>query len=131
MEQSLELLKSIINKTTDFIIVGCSGGPDSMCLLNLLYKNNYKIVCAHINHNIREESKEEYSFLKQYCNTYNIPFEGIELKKESNNEYYYRKKRYDFYKKTAQKYNTKYIEVLILRDILALVLVFMKKNILS
>ena len=109
MDESIKLLDSIIDKKTDYIIVGCSGGPDSMCLLNLLYNNNYKIVCAHVNHNIREESKEEYAFLKQYCETNTIPFEGLELKKETNNEYYYRKKRYEFYKKIAIKYATKYI----------------------
>ena len=109
MDKSIELLEKVINKNTDYIIVGCSGGPDSMCLLQILHKNNYKIVCAHVNHNIREESKEEYEFMKQYCETSNIQFEGLELKKETNNEYYYRKKRYDFYKKLADKYNTKFI----------------------
>ena len=109
MEKSIELLKSIIDKNDDYIIVGCSSGPDSMCLLKLLYNNKYKIVCAHVNHNIREESKEEYKFLENYCKTYNIPFEGIQLEKETNNEFYYRRKRYEFFKKTADKYNTKYI----------------------
>lgn len=108
MEDSIKLLESCVNKT-DYIIVGCSSGPDSMCLLKLLYNYNYNIVCAHINHNIREESKEEYDFLKNYCETYNIPFEGLELEKGINDESYYRKKRYDFYKKTAKKYNTPYI----------------------
>ena len=109
MEKSIKLLNSIIDKNNDYIIVGCSSGPDSMCLLKLLYNNNYKIICAHVNHNIREESKEEYKFLENYCKTYNIPFEGIELEKETNNEFYYRRKRYEFYKKVADKYNTKYI----------------------
>ena len=108
MEQSIKLLESYVNKT-DYIIVGCSCGPDSMCLLNVLYNHNYKIVCAHINHNIREESKEEFDFLKKYCETYDIPFEGLELEKSKNNEFYYRRKRYDFFKKLAKKYHTKYI----------------------
>ena len=108
MKQSIDLLESIVDKT-DYIVVGCSSGPDSMCLLHLLYNNNYKVICAHVNHNIREESKDEYDFLKSYCNTYGIPFEGIELEKETNNEHYYRYKRYEFYKTVAQKYNTQYI----------------------
>ena len=108
MEESLNLIKSL-NISNDYIIVGCSSGPDSMCLLNLLYNNGYKVVCAHVNHNIRKESFNEYDFLEKYCKEKNIPFEGIVLEKTSGNEYYYRKKRYTFYKDLADKYNTKYI----------------------
>lgn len=109
MNRSIEFLKTL-NISTDYIIVGCSSGPDSMCLLNLLYENGYNVVCAHVNHNIREESKEEFQYIKNFCEQKNIQFEGIELDKSSGgNEYYYRKKRYSFYKKLADKYNTKYI----------------------
>ena len=44
----------------DTIVVGCSAGPDSMCLLHLLKeKTNYNIICCHINHNVRKQSIEE------------------------------------------------------------------------
>jgi tRNA(Ile)-lysidine synthase len=80
-----------------------------MCLLNLLYENGYKIICAHVNHNIRKESASELKFIKNFCKAKNITFECIELKQEKQNESYYRKKRYDFYKSLADKYETKYI----------------------
>ena len=51
-----------------YIIIGCSSGPDSMALLHYLKNNTQKkIVCAHINHNKRKESKEEELYLKNYC----------------------------------------------------------------
>ena len=48
----------------DTVVCATSGGADSMCLLSILLKYNIKIVCAHINHNLREESYEEYEFVK-------------------------------------------------------------------
>ncbi len=96
-------------KIDNYVILGCSGGPDSMALLDVLIKMNIKVVCAHVNHNIRKESITEYEYLEKFAKDNNIIFEGITLEKGNHSENYYRKKRYDFYKKLAQKYNTKYI----------------------
>lgn len=110
MEESIKLLNTLNINSTDYIIVGCSSGPDSMCLLNLLYENGYNVICAHVNHNIRPESKIEFDYLKNYCKEKSIIFEGLELEKKQNrNEYYYRKKRHTFYRTLADKYNTKFI----------------------
>jgi tRNA(Ile)-lysidine synthase TilS/MesJ len=43
------------------VIVACSGGPDSMFLLHVLKNYGLDVVCAHVNHNLRNESKEEYT----------------------------------------------------------------------
>ena len=47
----------------NYIVVGVSTGPDSMCLLDLLQKKTNKIVVCHINHNVRRESDREEIFL--------------------------------------------------------------------
>ncbi len=95
-----------------YLIVGCSAGPDSMALLHYL-KNNTKnnIVCAHVNHNVREESKEEENYLKKYCKNNNIIFETTTLSnyKENNFENEARKKRYGFYTKIINKYKSKFL----------------------
>lgn len=110
MDKSIEFLKSTITNTDDYIIVGCSAGPDSMCLLDILYKTNFKIVCAHVNHNIRKESTREEEFLEEYCKKRKIEFVLLRLdKKKKQNESYYRQKRYEFYKSTADKYKTRFI----------------------
>ena len=63
----------------DNIVIGVSGGPDSMALLNVLINLNnkkglkYKIIVAHINHGIREEADEETAFVEEFCKTQNIP----------------------------------------------------------
>ena len=110
MNRVYDFLSSYLNEG-DTIICATSGGIDSMCLLSILLKYNIKIVCAHVNHNLREESFEEYEFVKKYCNDNNVIFEGITLDKinDGNLEFEFRKKRYDFFDKLMKKYNAKYL----------------------
>ena len=95
----------------DTVVCATSGGADSMCLLSILLKYNIKIVCAHINHNLREESFEEYEFVKKYCEDNNIIFEGLVLDKitKGNLEAEFRNKRYEFFDEMIKKYNAKYL----------------------
>ena len=57
----------------DKIIVAVSGGPDSMCLLNILYNfriNNikkYELYVAHVNHCIRKDAIEDEKYVEEYC----------------------------------------------------------------
>ena len=41
------------------IIVGVSGGPDSLCLLEILRQAGYLVIVAHFDHQLRPESSEE------------------------------------------------------------------------
>ncbi len=97
----------------DVVVCATSGGVDSMFLLDILinYNKNIKIICAHVNHNLREESYEEYEFVKDYCNSKNIIFEGTIFDKniEGNLESEFRKKRYKFFEDIVKKYNAKYL----------------------
>ena len=43
MKLVVDYLKTLLKKG-DTIILGCSGGPDSMCLLSLLMKENINII---------------------------------------------------------------------------------------
>ena len=65
----------LINKN-DKIVLGVSGGPDSMSMLHVLNKlknsMHFEIVVAHINHMIRKEADEETLYVKNYCDKYNI-----------------------------------------------------------
>ena len=98
-------------KDNDIVVCATSGGVDSMCLLNILLKYNIKIICAHVNHNLREESYEEYEFVKDFCIKNNIIFEGIILDKINNGnlESKFREKRYKFFDDIVKKYNAKYL----------------------
>ena len=110
MKEAISFLENLNIPKNRYIIIGCSGGPDSMCLLNVLLKMNFHIVCAHVDHGIRKESTQEYEFVEDFCQKNDITFEGMHIPKDLNkNESYYRRIRYDFYKKLAHKYNTPYI----------------------
>ncbi len=60
----------------DKIVVGVSGGPDSMTLLNILLKikeeYSLEIYVAHINHMIRENAKIDEEYVENYCLKNNI-----------------------------------------------------------
>lgn len=94
------------------VVLGLSGGPDSICLFNLLKQvNNIKLVAAHVNHKVRKESDEEEKFIKQLCCENNIDLEILHLKKikKGNFEAIARKKRYEFFENVIKKYNAKYL----------------------
>jgi tRNA(Ile)-lysidine synthase len=66
------------------LIVGVSGGMDSMCLLHLLHKSGYSIVAAHFDHSLRDTSSEDARFVQNACDLWSIP---LELKKVDVNKY--------------------------------------------
>ena len=104
MEEVYNFIGGEINlKSDDTVVVGVSGGPDSMALLYILKelqkKIGYKIVVAHVNHNIRSESKEEALFLKDYCEQNNIVFEMMTITKYGDDNFHNeaRNIRYNYY----------------------------------
>lgn len=62
----------------DKIVLGVSGGPDSISMLNILNEIkdefDFKIYVAHINHLIREEAIDDEKFVENYCKKNDISF---------------------------------------------------------
>ena len=98
----------------DKIVVAVSGGPDSMCLLNILknlrQKFNIELFVAHINHMIREEADSETEYVKNYCEKNNIKCfikraNVLEMAKEQKKgtEEMGRIVRYDFFEYVANE----------------------------
>lgn len=115
MKETFSYLNSLL-QLKDKIVIGLSGGPDSMCLLNVLIKlkdkYNLTIICAHINHNLREESNEEEKFVQKYCKKNNIIFEYLKIDNYKNNKFSEdeaRRKRYDFFNQVMNKYQANYL----------------------
>lgn len=80
-EKVLETIKKYnLIENGDKIVVGVSGGPDSICLINILNsikkeeKIKFELVVCHINHMIRDEAGEDEEFVKIYCEEKEIPF---------------------------------------------------------
>lgn len=98
----------------DKIVIGVSGGPDSMCLLDSLYclKSvlNIEIVVAHINHMIRKEADEETEYVQNYCKQKNIQcyikkvdVQNLAKQQKLGTEEMGRKIRYQFFDEVAKK----------------------------
>lgn len=63
----------------DKVIVAVSGGPDSICLLHILYvlqkKLGITLYAAHLNHCLRgEEADADEEYVKKFCENLNIQF---------------------------------------------------------
>lgn len=111
MNMLVEFVNSL-NIGNNIIVVACSGGPDSMFLLYILKNMGFRIVCAHVNHNVRIESKDEYKFLEKYCHDHDIIFEGTIIKKYKNNKFSEeeaREFRYKYFEEIVKKYHAKYL----------------------
>ena len=81
--------KELIN-IGDGIVVGLSGGPDSVCLLNLLVsireEFNLKLAAVHINHMLRgDEANKDEEFCLKLCKELDVDFfsERIDVNKYS------------------------------------------------
>ncbi|MBQ8040165.1 MAG: tRNA lysidine(34) synthetase TilS [Lachnospiraceae bacterium] len=65
-------------KQNEKLVVGVSGGADSVCLLSLLCKlreeMDFDITVVHVNHGIREEAGEDAQFVEKLCFDYGVPF---------------------------------------------------------
>ena len=80
----------------DKLVLGVSGGPDSIAMLNILnelriekdIELDFNIVDAHINHMIRDEAIEDENFVKKFCEEKGIEFysKSIDIQKIANTD---------------------------------------------
>lgn len=114
MDKTFNYLESILSEN-DIIVLGNSGGPDSMALLDILIKIrkkiNIKIICAHVNHNVRKESESEAKFLEKFCKENNLFFEYMVIDKYGDDNFHNeaRNIRYRFFENIVNKYNANYL----------------------
>lgn len=121
----------MINKVKDFItknnliqdgdrvLVALSGGPDSVCLLHILYKLkkslNIYIGAAHVNHMLRgQDALNDEEYAKKICEEFNIDFystriniDKVAKEKNISHEMAGREERYKFFEfiKNTHKYS--------------------------
>ena len=109
------LVNEVKLKDGDTIVLGNSGGPDSMCLLTILLrlreKYHLNIVSAHVNHNVRSESAAEKEFLMNYCKDNNVGFEAMTIERYGDDNFHNqaRKIRYNFFNDVVKKYDANYL----------------------
>ena len=106
----------------DRIVVGVSGGPDSLCLLSLLnsLKDKYELelIVVHINHSLREEADFEENYVKEMATKLNLKFFSkkvdinmLSKEKKCSTEEVARNVRYEFFREILVKTNANKIAV--------------------
>ncbi len=98
------------------VILGLSGGPDSVYLLHqcleLQKKIPFTIIIVHIEHGLRgEESIKDAEFCHQLAKTHNLTFELLSIteKPKGNLEDRFRQIRYNFFEELRKQYKADYI----------------------
>jgi tRNA(Ile)-lysidine synthase len=61
-------------KNGQIILVGVSGGPDSLCLLNVLVRMGYQVAVAHFNHGLRMQASEDAQFVESQAGKMGLRF---------------------------------------------------------
>lgn len=106
----------------DKIVLGVSGGPDSISMLNILneIKNelNFEIYVAHMNHMIRKEAEDDENYVQEYCTKNNIQFfvKRVDVVQIANTnkigtEEAGRKVRYEFFEEVMKNVNANKIAI--------------------
>jgi len=91
------------------IVVAVSGGPDSMCLLDILRKRQPKLIVAHVNYHLRgKDSLRDEKLVTNYCKQHNLTYKikrikGLSLRTASEERL--RDLRYDFFQEILKKYH--------------------------
>ena len=103
----------------DTVVLGVSGGMDSMTLLDLFsqLRGSWRLglVIAHVNHGLRgEESAREFRFVEGQAFRYGVPFQGKVLSMgdapvQGNLQAEARKSRYQFFDEVARKWGARKI----------------------
>lgn len=78
IDEVLETIKKYnMFEKGDKVVVAVSGGPDSICLLHVLYnlkdKLGINLVAAHVNHCLRgKDADDDENYVKNFCNEFGI-----------------------------------------------------------
>ena len=116
-EKVIDIIKKYnLIENGDKIVIGVSGGPDSIALLNVLLEIkkektiDFEIVVCHVNHMIREEAVEDEEYVLEFCKKYDIEFyakriniQKVSCDKKIGTEEAGRMARYEFFNEILQK----------------------------
>lgn len=106
------------------VVVGLSGGADSVALLDILVRLGYKCIAAHCNFHLRgEESDRDELFARNFAEQMNVPFFKIDFDTEQyalehsvSIEMAARDLRYDWFEQVRIQNNAQAIAVAHHRD---------------
>ncbi|MFM9006299.1 MAG: tRNA lysidine(34) synthetase TilS [Flavobacteriales bacterium] len=112
-------IQSLFNEcgvhTNDTLIVGVSGGVDSMVLLHACKELNMHVVVAHVNYGFRgEESRADEEFVRNFCAQHSIHCEIHPVNQQEREEHegstqeWARRIRYDWFQELMLTYHARF-----------------------
>jgi tRNA(Ile)-lysidine synthase len=101
----------------DLVLLGLSGGADSMCLATLFLEYNIPFIAAHVNFTLRGlASESDARFVKNWCKKNKIrleytKFPTLKMARETKSgiEETARRLRYEWFSELAEKYGIQYV----------------------
>lgn len=115
---SIILQQKCFIKPDDVLVVGVSGGADSIYLAQTLLEISQPIIVAHYNHGIRETASADADFVRNYAHDHNINFVlekgdvyDFAQQKKISLEVASRILRYDFLFRVAKESDAKAVAV--------------------
>ncbi|MFI3261925.1 MAG: tRNA lysidine(34) synthetase TilS [Rikenellaceae bacterium] len=114
-----ELHKTQLFDFTDKILIGVSGGRDSMCLTHILHTCGYNISIAHCNFSLRgDESDTDEEHVRNYALENGIPLHTVRFntiqEAQDNGESIQiaaRRLRYNWFNELSKKYKYNYVAI--------------------
>lgn len=84
-----------------YYLIACSGGPDSMALLDMCYRKKLNIGVAHVNYHHRDTALRDQRYVENYCQQHQLKCFVADYYDESdaNFQKLARDFRYQFFKK--------------------------------
>ncbi len=80
-------------------------------LATLAKVKSFSLICCHVNHNVRKESKQEKEFLENWCMEHDILFETMTIEHYSDDNFHNeaRSIRYRYFEEIVRKYHANYL----------------------
>ena len=124
MKETREKVRKFISRNAllkdgERVVVGLSGGPDSVCLARILHELGYEVVAVHCNFHLRgEESMRDERFVEALCQQwkwtlYKTDFDTVQYAQEHKMsiEMAAREYRYDWFRKVKEETRAEAIAV--------------------
>ncbi len=77
------ILRKHLVRKGDTLLVGVSGGSDSIALLHVLSRLQhilaFRLLAVHFNHQLRDDATGDEQFVKEVCRYLNVSFQSIRL----------------------------------------------------
>ena len=101
--------KESLIEPSESILIGISGGSDSVALSNILFEIskflNWKIFLAYVEHFVRKNTEIEKEIIKKFADERNLPYIFLEITKRSLKEKELREERYKVLENFAKENN--------------------------